>query len=1298
MKKILKISALAVVGLILLTVGIAFYTQTAQFKSWLKEQIESQFAGMTNGQIEIENIDGNLVTSFKIKDFAIRLNQDTLASVKRLSFRFRPIALLSKRIALNQIRLEEPRIFLARNSDSRWNFQDLIEVAANDSLTSVKEINDENKWAISAKLEIISGLVQISKYDSTEWRGPWLVRDLNLALDLEKKDEELHLSLKDVNFETHNPDILIQSLQGKVVFATNRLEVIDFELMTESSKLTSRLSFDNLDNSGIDFLLEAQPLNFDEVRIFWPDFPLQGSPNIKVVANGPVDSLAVAADLYFSEGVFSVKGTAGLRGSDIQLDLGGQTSNLNLAALTKNSAYKTDLNSQFSVLGTGHVNNDFDGEVRVKLDTSVAMGREISNANLFLTVKEDSAFFSVQTVVEGATADIRGLVFKGVERPEYKVRAKISNLDIARFSFSDSPTSDLNFKIDLNGSGLTEETLSANAKLTLQTSRFDQLPIDSALVETTFENSTLLIERLAVHSPVGDVTAQGKLSSEVDSDIRIHAHLFGGSYLSDLFYPDALADSGEIKTRIRGMPDSLQIETMLQLSNIVVKSKKIVIRDFNGEGSAIYMSGLHHFAFDGTAQDLILNQKELDEVTFAIDYADSVAKFEIAAAKAEQASFISKGSIRFQPTDYVVDFEDLTLTLLGQEWQKSSEPTTLVISDQRFELSPLRLQNSAQEVFLSGRVDFRHENDLTLSISDLELAEYRSLLPINLQFPGKLNFDFNLTGKPDAPVVNGLVEIDQSIVAGIQIQKLMFAFDYAEGLTTWQGVVLKSEDDRVIEAAGEQPVVFSFSPFKFEPLTEEQAQFSLKTREINLAFLQSLSKNIADVQGILTADIELHNTLEQPRGSGFIRIKGGAVKVSSLGAAYKDIVVNLTVEHGKLKIEELQAKSNPDGKISVEEGEISFLPGSFGEVFARLSIDDFQPINTRKMQGDVDGEIKIAGTLVSPRIAGDITLKKVKVDYSQFESSEEIDITSRPYFVIVKDSVHSDSTNVTLFQDQGSVTDSLSQRPTFFDNLETNLSVHIEEGATIKVPFGDIKLTGDLNVHKKDEAFDLDGSLSVTEGIFDLFGNTFEIEKGEMVFAPGSQIKPEISVEASYQYRDYSNRHSPVRVLKVTALGPIDSPELNFTLDGQLVRQEEIISLLLFGQSYYELSHNQKAGLSEQPGISGRTGEMVTSQLLKTTASRLGKPLKLDIVRVESGKFESARELKLGKYINRDILMTVTQEIGSEGDQVVELEYEIPKRFLFFDLLLRASTARRGDSAMDFIWRVELGDNKGSGQ
>ena len=255
MKKILKISALAVVGLILLTVGIAFYTQTAQFKGWLKKQIESQFASMTNGQIEIEKIDGNLVTSFKIKDFAIRLNQDTLASVKRLSFRFRPIALLSKRIVLNQIRLEEPRIFLVRNSDSRWNFQDLIEVAAKDSLNAEKEINDENKWAINAKLKIISGLVQISKHDSTEWRRPWLVRDLNLTLDLEKKNEVLHLSLKDVNFETHNPDILIQSLQGKVVFATNRLEVIDFELMTESSKLASTLRFDNLYNSDLDFLV-----------------------------------------------------------------------------------------------------------------------------------------------------------------------------------------------------------------------------------------------------------------------------------------------------------------------------------------------------------------------------------------------------------------------------------------------------------------------------------------------------------------------------------------------------------------------------------------------------------------------------------------------------------------------------------------------------------------------------------------------------------------------------------------------------------------------------------------------------------------------------------------------------------------------------------------------------------------------------------------------------------------------------------------------------------------------------------
>jgi autotransporter translocation and assembly factor TamB len=140
-----------------------------------------------------------------------------------------------------------------------------------------------------------------------------------------------------------------------------------------------------------------------------------------------------------------------------------------------------------------------------------------------------------------------------------------------------------------------------------------------------------------------------------------------------------------------------------------------------------------------------------------------------------------------------------------------------------------------------------------------------------------------------------------------------------------------------------------------------------------------------------------------------------------------------------------------------------------------------------------------------------------------------------------------------------------------------------------------------------------------------------------------------------------------------------------------------VLSVLLFGSTGKldplmggrDLTPQAQAQNNEDTQIKQQATGFLSGQLLKRASGAISKELRLDVIQIESDKKLDDARVRIGKYLTPDVFVSVSQDFGSEGNRVIELEYDIPKRILFFDFSLQASQERSGDNALDLFWKVE---------
>ena len=158
------------------------------------------------------------------------------------------------------------------------------------------------------------------------------------------------------------------------------------------------------------------------------------------------------------------------------------------------------------------------------------------------------------------------------------------------------------------------------------------------------------------------------------------------------------------------------------------------------------------------------------------------------------------------------------------------------------------------------------------------------------------------------------------------------------------------------------------------PLDPQRAGLELRlaSRGDGLRFLTRLAGTAVAVErGSTDLQLLIRGSLSDPIANGFLRLRGG--EVHFIGQTLREVEATVLFDFQQLLLQELTAKVGREGRIS-GEGRLGLVrplaePSGLQVRLRRV------PFQVPRMSGVGDGSLRLGGSLVDPRLGGDVTIR-----------------------------------------------------------------------------------------------------------------------------------------------------------------------------------------------------------------------------------------------------------------------------------------------------------------------------------
>ncbi|MFQ5639163.1 MAG: translocation/assembly module TamB domain-containing protein [bacterium] len=1285
MKKLIKFFLFFVLGTVILVTVLTFFTQTPIFKNWLKNRIVAAVQSSINGTLEVRSLQGNLWTSLQIDGVSLKSDGKTLAHIERGFIKFNLFSLFEKKIEMRECRIENPVFRLSQSDAGLWNFQQIFKTEVSEEYGESPD-SASFEWQIEApRIHISSGQAEIGRLKDALRHIPRRIRDVNVQLGFRFMDNKMSLSLQNLNFVTEEPALVFRTVRTDVQVEQDVLSATRVEIETGASRLSSSFDLQNFDNPIVHFFMKGAPVSFDEIKRAVPLLELYGNPQMTLAVDGPLHNLKISSHIAIAEARIDINGQMQAQQPPYEYTFAGTVARLNLEDLTQENSLRSDINFDFEIDGRGLSRQERISRIIVDFDSSVVFGRSVENAHVECDLRGESLQFKTILFVEGASSKLTGFLKTGDLKKNVVVAADVRNLNLSRFFESPALASDLNGALSLSGEWQQPDNLIANIEMNVLPSFLQGVPIDTAFLRLNIRDHIFHLQRFGASSPLCELTAAGQVSIRKENDFKLEVDFTDFSMLSAFFPDDTLYGQGRVLSQVSGPADSLVFQVDLALENTGMQD--INVAGLNAQVKALVSDSTRYFHLRGEAANMTAFGVDSLTSRFKVTHKDSSAVYDVQINRGEHFETESRGRIQYrsQATDLSVEY--LQVRYLEQQWEKPHRESRIRFSDRGIDIHGLELTFQDQRISLSGRFDSRAESDMRVQVQGIDITKYQNYFAQDADFKGLFDLDIRYRGTFDSPHIQADVKLTHGQYLQVPFESFSGNFEVTDNRFSWRCILSRTAQDSLFGSSGFLPLNVSMDPFQFEVLQDSPLLLKFNARGLDVSILQLFSNNVRNVKGVLVADVVLNKSLNDLHGVGPIRLFDGEFEVPSLGTWYKKINVALILKEKEVVIRDFRVRSGK-GDLKIVQGGLSLSEKSLKDFNARFKANDFLFINNKQIQATVKGDVDLSGSVQAPYFSGNLMVTECRIFYTDLIQEETVELSRKPFFVVSDAATQNDSTGALRFQKTGVEPESQLTEMPFYRNLRGELAVDFPRNTWVKSKDTNIEVGGKLVVVKEDEDFLLFGSLAVLRGHYKLLGKRFQVSKGELLFYGEPEPNPEIDIEASYEFRDSSGDDREKHEFKVFITGTFYSPQFKFTLDDQVAEQEDILSILIFGQSSESLSFGQRNSVSGGGGLDEQARGFVTGQLMQALTGRLGQELQLDVVQFESGKNLEDTRLRIGKYVTPDVFVSISQDFGEEGNQKVELEYEIPKIW-FFNLLLQASQERKGDSGMDVIWKIE---------
>ncbi|WP_231865828.1 translocation/assembly module TamB domain-containing protein [Legionella fallonii] len=432
-------------------------------------------------------------------------------------------------------------------------------------------------------------------------------------------------------------------------------------------------------------------------------------------------------------------------------------------------------------------------------------------------------------------------------------------------------------------------------------------------------------------------------------------------------------------------------------------------------------------------------------------------------------------------------------------------------------------------------------------------------------------------------------------------------------------------------------------------------------------FLQSLSSEINNPKGQLTASLQATGTWNKKIIKSTLTLSQGRVDLPGLG----------------LKLNSMQFIAHAQGQQWEAEGSISSenkklnikgkgpLGASFGGDLSLIGTD-FPVMNTKEFQVKVSPQVALNISSSGLKISGSILVPFAHIQPQTFNNS-----------ISLSDDVVFKTPNET------------PSTP-----FNTNMNLHVEMGNDVELTYKGLHATliGSVNLTQLPQGpVNATGELTVKKGQYKAYGQDLTIEQGQLIFTGGRLDNPGINVRASKkidtttattpgsnQPFDFNNdnlQNANVRgniSVGVEVSGRLTEPKISLFSNPSILSQADILSMLVLGRPASQA--NKAGGQLLMAAISSMNlgGGTNGAQLLEQLKKNLGFDVNVQTTsnyNLATNQITDSTAVVVGKSISKKIYVSYNVGLSQNDPNVLTLKYLLNK---FYSIQISSSTTSSG--------------------
>ncbi|MDR1921311.1 MAG: translocation/assembly module TamB domain-containing protein [Candidatus Adiutrix sp.] len=394
------------------------------------------------------------------------------------------------------------------------------------------------------------------------------------------------------------------------------------------------------------------------------------------------------------------------------------------------------------------------------------------------------------------------------------------------------------------------------------------------------------------------------------------------------------------------------------------------------------------------------------------------------------------------------------------------------------------------------------------------------------------------------------------------------------------------------------------------------------------------------LSGRAAAQIEASGPLAAPRLSGALFLAGGRYVDNVLGLLIRDIALEAHVRPGRPFVAALEARGGRGGGLLAEVA----LSEDLSSLEAKGELSGFNPFTRDDLSLNLSGRLAAAGSPAAPEIKADLTVNRGELNLVTVlggASVRKLDLG-------------------------GEDMEKAGAGPSL------NVAVSAPNQFFIR-GFGlDSEWQGRLHIGGAAARPSLAGEVSPVRGYLEIFSKEFELSGGEISFAGGAEIDPDLNLELT--------NAGPEITAVIRADGRASRPTLTLSSRPPLPR-EEVLSQVLFGKSASRISRFEALQLADGLRELAMMGSGGWNPL-----SSLRQSLGLDVLRLGGGEGRERRLLNPAGGPSGELRPDGAKAEETESGLSVEAG-----RYLGDDIYVGLEHSPSGGTALRM--EVELGPN-----